>query len=104
MGAEKLAAAQESALAVQRHLMTLPWQLGLRCWQDTMALSSAAVQVGSSRTPAEAIARTGRLTKAATTATGRAAHLSTAAARMAAGALEPVARRATANARRLRRG
>ena len=82
--AEKIAAAQESALAVQRHLMTLPWQLGLRCLQDALALSGAAVQVGSSRTPAEAVARTGRLTKAAGTATRRAAHLSTAAARLAA--------------------
>jgi len=104
MGAEKIAAAQESALAVQRHLMTMPWQLGLRCWQDALAVSSAAVKVGSSRTPAEAVARTGRLTKAASSATRRAAHLSSAAARLAAGALEPVAQRATANAKRLRRG
>ena len=104
MGAEKIAAAQASALAVQSHLMTMPWQLGLRCWRDALAVSSAAVRVGRSRTAAEAIASTGRLTKAASTASRRAAHLSTAAARLAAGALEPVAQRATANAKRLRRG
>lgn len=104
MGAEKVAAAQESTLAMQRHLAVLPWQVGMRCWQDAVALSAAALRVGSSRTPAEAAARAGRLTQAANVATRRAASLSTASARMAAGALEPIAQRATANARRLRRG
>lgn len=104
MGAEKVAAAQESTLAMQRHLAVMPWQVGMRCWQDAVALSAAALRVGSSRTPAEAAVRAGRLTQAANVATRRAANLSTASARMAAGALEPIAQRATANAKRLRRG
>lgn len=104
MGAEKVAAAQESSQAVQKHLMTaLPWQLGMRWWQDAVAVSQAAVKLGTSRTPAQAIARAGTLTQVATAAGKRSARASGNAARLASSALEPIAKRATANAKRLGR-
>jgi hypothetical protein len=104
MGAEKVAAVQESSAVVQKHLMTgLPWQLGMRWWQDAMAVSQAAVKLGTSRTPAQAIARAGTLTQVATAAGKRSARASASTARLASSALEPVAKRATANAKRLGR-
>jgi len=102
MGTEKAAAAIECAAAATRHALTAGAWPAARAWQDAWALGVDMALLATSATPAQALHRQARvmrrLTSGSAARNGAVSMLALTNAMVA-----PLHRRATANAKRLRR-
>jgi hypothetical protein len=104
MGQEKIDAARESAFAMGRHVAGLNPLLGLKAWQDMLAAGNALFALAGTRSITGAMAGQAKLARAVSKSTASAARVSEVTAKTAGHGLKPVHSRATANAKRLRRG
>jgi hypothetical protein len=104
MGLEKVEAAGESLWAMGQHLTAMNAGLALRAWQDAATAGTAWLSLAGSRTWPQAVQRQAALARTMSQSAQSASRLSDATARMATKVLKPIHSRATANARRLRRG
>src|SRR5512140_3461514 len=103
MGPEKIAAAMAGTNAMAAQWMTTNARLVLLAWQEAMAASAAMSSLAGSRTMGEAWSRGPTALRALEAAAASQRRLSDATATLATRGLAPVRRRATANARRLRK-
>jgi len=101
MGQEKMDATLESAQAVGRRLLATDPLLAVRAGRHLFSVGAAMLSLASSRNAAQMLARHARLMRVAAASSSTIAKVSTASAGLASGALKPVHRRATANAKRL---
>jgi hypothetical protein len=102
MGTEKAAAAMECAAAASRHALQASWWPAARAWQDAWGLGVDMALLAASATPSQALHRQARvmrrLTSGVAARDGASAMLA-----LSNAVVAPLHRRATANAKRLRR-
>ena len=103
MGQEKLDAAFESAQAMNAQLVTLNMRAGANAYARMLRSTSDFTALLVSRNPRQFMARHAKLVRTLTRPAMEAPALPVAGILLAARGLEPVHRRATANARRLRK-
>jgi hypothetical protein len=104
MGLEKVEAAGESWWAMGQQMAAMNWQVAIRAWQDLVAAGTAWMAFGSSRTLPQLMQRQLELGRTLTQSAHSTARLTDATARVVGKGLQPIHARATANAKRLRRG
>jgi len=104
MGQEKMEAATESATAIGTHLMRMNLEFGSKLARLMLANTAALMSVATSRNAGQLMARQAEFARTVTRSMTTAAALSDSTARLVGHGMAPVHARATANARRLRRG
>ena len=103
MGQEKLEAATESARNMATHMMTMDPFIAVRATQQMLSAAAAMMSLAGSRTVSQTLARQARLVRALSRSAGTASRIAGSSGRLAHRGLKPIHKRATANARRLRK-
>ena len=103
MGQEKIEAAREAAWAMGHQIAGLNSKLGARTWRHMMAASNAVLALAASRSLADTMAHQAKLSRSMTRSAASASQTSDVTAKLVTRGLEPIHRRATANAKRLAR-
>ena len=104
MGREKFEAATESGAAIAAHVAAMNMKFGARAFGHMMTGTAALMSLAASRSAGQFITRHAKLAEALARSAQAATELSDSAVRLARRGLEPIHTRATANARRLRKG
>ena len=104
MSEEKVEAGFESAHAMAAHVASAHARLGMRTFEQFAAAASALASLAGSRTAHEAFARQSALFRSLANPAVTASQLPEAVARLVSIGLAPIHARASANAKRLRRG
>lgn len=105
MGQEKLEAATESAQAIAAQMMRVNQQFGMLAWEQWTAGAQAWMALTTSATVAQSGARQAKMVRDTMRNSAQmASQLSGSAAHLAEHGLAPIHSRATANAKRLRKG